>query len=571
MLTKGRPLRILFTSFGWRDPGGGTILPYELAAALTTRGHQLAVLFAGIGRVAGPAYAVRRAEADGVLAVGIYNRPSPILDVGRPDRDLNQGCINSVFTDLIDEFRPDVIHIHNLHNLGASLLMTAASRARVVFTPHNLWVICARAHLETGERRPCAGADDRGTACARCARDRNLARQYAQRNSQLREAVLASVDVTLAVSHAAATQLRAWGLPPSAIRVVRQSLPWLDALWEGSGTQRVTAASSGAPFVPRDLATIGSARTHKGLLIAAAATAAARQALTIHGEPSRRLRSLLDEIHSGITYAGAYRSAELGGRLRPVGATLALSTVFDLAPFSVMESLASGVPVLGSRTGGIPELVEHEVNGLVVEPGSVEEAAAAIMRVAHEPDLLARLTSGIRPPRPWVEFIDDIESVYRGGYVGHEPAEPALVDVMWSGASPPGLAKVVGDRFGVRVIFIPRRGDAVTLPRPPLLEVRSELDPNLEARTWGSVLLVHPPGERAAREQWVRAINRIGHVLVPTARIADEYVRRGVPPARVVVAPCAPAEMDDKRWRALLREVAIKGLARRADTGKGPT
>ena len=66
--------------------------------------------------------------------------------------------------------RPDVVHYHNLHNLGLSLVdETFARGIRSCFTPHNLWLVCARNHLlrEGGIalRRP--GAD--GANCAPCA------------------------------------------------------------------------------------------------------------------------------------------------------------------------------------------------------------------------------------------------------------------------------------------------------------------------------------------------------------------------------------------------------------------
>jgi glycosyltransferase involved in cell wall biosynthesis len=48
-----------------------------------------------------------------------------------------------------------------------------------------------------------------------------------------------------------------------------------------------------------------------------------------------------------------------------------------------------GLPVIATRVGGIPEQIEHETSGLLVEPGSVSELVAAIHRLLEEP-LLAR-------------------------------------------------------------------------------------------------------------------------------------------------------------------------------------
>jgi glycosyltransferase involved in cell wall biosynthesis len=51
------------------------------------------------------------------------------------------------------------------------------------------------------------------------------------------------------------------------------------------------------------------------------------------------------------------------------------------------EALASGLPIVGSATGGIPDLVEHGSNGLLVSPGDVHALAGAIRYLADDPEL----------------------------------------------------------------------------------------------------------------------------------------------------------------------------------------
>ncbi|MGZ8391248.1 MAG: glycosyltransferase [Gemmatimonadales bacterium] len=51
------------------------------------------------------------------------------------------------------------------------------------------------------------------------------------------------------------------------------------------------------------------------------------------------------------------------------------------------EALASGLPIVGSATGGIPDLVEHGSNGLLVPPGDVQSLAGAIRYLADDPEL----------------------------------------------------------------------------------------------------------------------------------------------------------------------------------------
>ena len=65
----------------------------------------------------------------------------------------------------------------------------------------------------------------------------------------------------------------------------------------------------------------------------------------------------------------------------------------DAEPFgrSVLEAQATGVTVIGTDAGGIPEFVVSDVTGLLVRPGSPEELRAALERVLAEPGLRARL------------------------------------------------------------------------------------------------------------------------------------------------------------------------------------
>ncbi len=62
----------------------------------------------------------------------------------------------------------------------------------------------------------------------------------------------------------------------------------------------------------------------------------------------------------------------------------------------VVEAQCRGRPVIGSRVGGIPDLVRDGENGLLVEPEDPEALAQALVRVLSNPDLAARLGAEAR-------------------------------------------------------------------------------------------------------------------------------------------------------------------------------
>jgi glycosyltransferase involved in cell wall biosynthesis len=66
-------------------------------------------------------------------------------------------------------------------------------------------------------------------------------------------------------------------------------------------------------------------------------------------------------------------------------------SVTDNMPNSVLEALASGVPVVSTNVGGVPYLLTDGETGLLVEPRRPEAMADAVRRLLAAPELRARL------------------------------------------------------------------------------------------------------------------------------------------------------------------------------------
>lgn len=69
------------------------------------------------------------------------------------------------------------------------------------------------------------------------------------------------------------------------------------------------------------------------------------------------------------------------------------SKTYESFGMVLIEAMATGRPVIGSRLGGIPEVIEHGTNGILVEPGDVDDLARTIKLLVDEPALRGRLAA----------------------------------------------------------------------------------------------------------------------------------------------------------------------------------
>jgi glycosyltransferase involved in cell wall biosynthesis len=113
--------------------------------------------------------------------------------------------------------------------------------------------------------------------------------------------------------------------------------------------------------------------------------------LEIVGEGSER--AALERLAPpSVRFRGAVDAAEVPGVLAGARALLMPSRSEGL-PRIVVEAFAAGVPVVASRVGGLPELVEHDVNGLLVDPEDAAGWRAAVERLTDDEESL-RLGAG---------------------------------------------------------------------------------------------------------------------------------------------------------------------------------
>ena len=96
-----------------------------------------------------------------------------------------------------------------------------------------------------------------------------------------------------------------------------------------------------------------------------------------------------------ITFRGSLARAEAMAIVAGSEAAL-LTSAWENFPHSVVEALAVDVPVVSTAVGGVPEIVDDGVNGLLVPAGDVDAVAGAVARILREGGLRRRLAAGSR-------------------------------------------------------------------------------------------------------------------------------------------------------------------------------
>jgi len=141
--------------------------------------------------------------------------------------------------------------------------------------------------------------------------------------------------------------------------------------------------------------------------------------LTIAGSGPER--SMLEQLVTNLGLNGSVRFTgrldnEMISALYQEADVMINPSLVDNMPISILEALASGVPVVSTDVGGIPFLVTHEKNALLVPPARPEIMAEAVLRVFDNPPLANHLIEeGIKLVQEyaWPNVREQLLMVYR--------------------------------------------------------------------------------------------------------------------------------------------------------------
>jgi glycosyltransferase involved in cell wall biosynthesis len=324
-----------------------------------------------------------------------------------------------VFSAVLDEGF-EVVHFQHTMSLSFSLLEIAGRKGlRTCMTLHDLWMMCSRVHLYIEpEHKICAGPDS-PLKCARCCshgvwegrpadQKLELERLATSRMAYAKER-LRGLDALVSPTRYLAGKFEAYGFaPPGKIEISQLGL---------RNVARLQAAARPAGSALR-FAFMGSIHPLKNVYMLAEAFRAVRGNATLsiygNGRPDH-LDHLMRTIapDGRVGYFGGYAPSDLP-RLMAAADVVVMCSITENYPLVAREALSAGVPVLGSRVGGIPEIIQEGINGLLFDPSDRDGLTALLQSLTDRPERAAALRTGIRPVKTLEEDAQEWLARYRG-------------------------------------------------------------------------------------------------------------------------------------------------------------
>ena len=434
-------MRILIVVHGFppHAQGGAEIYAEQHALALTRNFGDTVHVLTREQRSDNAEYAVRTEHRDGLAITWINNT---FRNVSTYEESYSNPQIAHIAAGLIDAFRPDAAHIHHLTCLSTDIPRLLAARGTpVVFTLHDYWLFCHRGQLLDRNYRVCKGPEPSGCgACLGIAAtpvpsrlvpglrtiERHIPRPIA---SGIRGLAAHLSDATSGLQQEDSPARRRLEhmqrVCDEITRFIAPSRSIRDRFVNlGVAPERIDLSPYGFDrgcFPPAARAgDHASSRPSKGapLRIGFLGTLMVSKAPHLLLEAFRRLPSGLATVdlfgdqadyHGDATYAkvlepllalpgvqarGSQPRHRIPGALASLDVLVVPSIWPETSPLVIHEAFLSGLPVVASNIGGIPELVEHERNGLLFEPGNVDALENALKRLVEEPGLLDRLKAG---------------------------------------------------------------------------------------------------------------------------------------------------------------------------------
>ncbi len=316
------------------------------------------------------------------------------------------------FKRLLDDFQPDIIHIHNIyHQISPSILFEARARKiPVVMHLHDYKLFCPNYKLYTQNK-----------ICYRC---QNKKYSQAITHKCFRDSVMLSSLVALEMN----VHHKLWKIYENSVSAFIAPSQFMaeTAKHFGYPRNKIFQLYNFIDKIDKTPATLGNYILYFGRLSAEKGIDVLLRALAKcpgeilkivgSGPELSKLEKLVIDLHinNRVEFCGQKSGQELHNIIKNAKIIAVPSVWLENMPFSLLEAMSMAKPIIASRVGGLPEMIDEGRSGFLFTAGSVEELSAVISNLPKFNLAVMGETARERVRDLGIDkHLESLESIYR--------------------------------------------------------------------------------------------------------------------------------------------------------------
>lgn len=353
-------MKVLFAHNYYQQPGGEDQVCAAESEVLQARGHDVRMYTLHNNAI--PSMNRLRLAADTVWSRRVFRE----------------------FGDLLRREHPDIVHVHNTFPLLSPAVYSAARRHHipVVQTLHNFRLLCINGLFLRGGRicEDCLGRRVPWPgvvhACYRGSREASAVTATMLSFHRARGTWTSAVDTYITLSEFARAKFVAGGLPPGRMVVKPNFLPTDPGPGEHAGGYALY---------------VGRLSPEKGIETLVRLWGEMSPSFPLRVIGGGPLATLADRSPAHITWQGWQPRERVLAAMKDAAFLVFPTSCYEGLPMVLLEAMATGLPVIATAQGSVPELVRDQQTGLLVPPGNGSHWSVAVRWALEHPDRMAEM------------------------------------------------------------------------------------------------------------------------------------------------------------------------------------
>ena len=290
----------------------------------------------------------------------------------------------------LDDFKPDIVHLNNFQRqLSASIIEPIKKRnIPIVFTAHDVQAICPAITMLDNEKNICEKCMSGKylncikKKCNKCSTLKSIIGALEGYYYRKQKIYTKKIDYIITPSEFYRKKFIEDGIPENKIETLHNFIELKD--YDLERTDDGYALYFGRLSKEKGIFNLINAfsKLDKGILYIAG-----------EGPEKENIENIIKQnnLQSRIVLLGFLNAEQMKDKIRKCKFVIVPSIWYENCPYSVLETLAIGKPVIGANIGGIPELVINEKSGLIYDYNDIEDLKAKMQLLFYNQDLTFQL------------------------------------------------------------------------------------------------------------------------------------------------------------------------------------